>query len=363
MGVPYFQIKDTLEKAGTTTFSSHFALYRDISRRVFSVMREELDEIEQYSVDEAFFTVSDDPLTVAKKVKERVEQLVGIPVSVGVAATKTQAKYANEMAKKGAGVVVLPNDDFNALAPDIPLSEIWGVGGKSELKYKAHQIYSVQDLLRADQARIGRIFGVNGLRLQQELQGISVLALEEISSPHHSVMSSRSFRNETIALPVLEDAVAYHVRHAAADIRRAGQVAMAMRVSIRPSRHGDYVLRGGSKEAVFTVPTNDTIELVRTAYELLQDIYEPGVPYKKAGIVLLGLQPAGGEQTQLFQTETTPAATAELLSAIDKINTKSGKELVQVGSQLRTPDWQSRVDARSPAYTTRWSDIATVQAK
>lgn len=362
MGVPYFQIKDILKKADATTFSSHFALYRDISRRVFAVMREELQTIEQYSIDEAFFVVEKDPEQVARRVKAAVERQVGIPVSVGVAHSKTQAKYANTVAKKTGGVCVLDEQSWQSLTNNIPLSTLWGVGGRLEIQYKSHNLFTVADLLAADPARIAQIFGVGGVRLRQELQGRSVFHLHAKAEPQKSIMSSRSFKDTTDDKAVLADAVAYHVRHAVADLRSMGLQARAIRVSIQPSRHGDFVLRGGSFEAVLPIATDDTFVLLRAANDLLEHLFESGVPYKKAGITLTQITPASNEQVSLFE-DMVKHRTQSLMPLIDAINSKRGSEVVLFGSRLRTQSWQSRTDVRSPAYTTRWKDIAGVTAK
>lgn len=362
MGVPYFEIKDTLKKASATTFSSHFALYRDISRRVFTVMQNELHLIEQYSIDEAFFALDNQAEETAWRVKKAVEQQVGIPVSIGLAATKTQAKHASSLAKKSGGVCVLKDADWQALAPNIQLANIWGVGGKLGMKYKAHKLITVEDLLQADSARIANIFGVVGVRLQQELAGQSVLKFHQKTEPQQSLMSTRSFKNTTTDISVLADAIAYHVRHAAADLRSQKQEASLLRVSILPSRHGDFLLRGGTKEVIFNTPTSDTLVFLQAAKTALEDLYEPAVPYKKAGITLAGLRPIGSSQGQLFSTRPTNKS-GVLMEVIDKLNGRTGRELVVCGSRLQTNHWQSRSESCSPAYTTRWSDIIKVQAE
>jgi DNA polymerase V len=363
MGVPYFQIKDTLQKAGTAVFSSHFALYRDVSRRVFSVMREEIDMVQQYSVDEAFFALNEFPEATAWRVKHAVEKRVGIPVSLGIAHTKTQAKYANSVAKKTTGVHVLSAKEWNQSVVGILLSSIWGVGGRLELQYKKHGLTTVGQFLACDRERIARLFGVVGVRLYDELSGRMVLSLENTQEPQKSLMNSRSFKNETTEYAVVADAVAYHVRHAMADLRAMQMKTSSIRVSIRPSRHGDFMLRGGSKEAVLPTPTDDTFVALRIAEQLTEELFEPGVSYKKAGVVLNQFTPAESGQIALFHTETAVQnKTQPLMSILDAINLKSDREALVLGSRLRTKAWQARVDARSPAYTTRWSDIAEAKA-
>lgn len=361
MGVPYFQIKDMVKKHDITVFSSHFSLYRDVSRRVFAVMRAELPMVEQYSIDEAFFRLDGDSEMVAKHLKATVEQSVGIPVSVGVAPTKTLAKLANAKAKKASGIHVIDIATLPEFASSTPLAAIWGVGGKLELRYKQHGMLTVADLIAADSARIEKLFGVTGRRLQKELQGISALPLQPKHEPQRSIMSSRSFPKTTADCAILADAIAYHVRHAAADLRAQSQLAARLAVAIRPSRHGDFLLRGGSKEVLLAAPTNDTFVLLKAAHDLLIELFEAGVPYKKAGVILSGLCPAGGGEQSLFESSPHEEQNP-LLSIVDELNKKKGKEIVLLGSHLSTAKWQSRADVRSPAYTTQWNEIAVVKA-
>ena len=360
MGVPYFKIKDTLKDIDATTFSSHFALYRDISRRVFAVMREELGTVEQYSIDEAFFISGDKPDDTAWRIKQAVERQVGIPVSVGLASTKTQAKYANTVAKKTSGVYVLNTKDWQARMADIQLRDIWGVGGNLEIRYKGHGLHTVQDLLKADTSRVARIFGVGGMRLRQELAGEATISLSSRSEPQKSILSSRSFRATTTDFSVLADAIAYHVRHAVADLRSMQLEATLLRVAISPSRYGDFLLRGGAKEVILSVPSNDTIEFLTIANELLVELFEVGVPYKKAGITLARFSPEGTKQSGLFSEESKD--NKDLLKTIDTLNQKADRELILFGSRLRSNDSQSRSESRSPAYTTQWSDVAVANA-
>jgi len=363
MGIPYFQIKDILKDIEAVRFSSHFALYRDISRRVFEVMRGELNDVEQYSVDEAFFKISGDKEAVEKKIrilKDRVEQLVGIPVSVGVAASKTQAKYASSVAKKTAGICVLDQTEWGRRIATINLRDIWGVGGKSALEYKKHHVLTVADLLQADPARIERLFGVVGMRLRLELQGVSASGFSRRLDVQKSIMSSRSFHKTTTELEVLKDAVAYHVREAAEDLRTMGVKTACLQVSLLPSRHGDFVLQGGTAK-VLLPPTNDTFVLLAAAQGLVEQLFRSAVPYKKAGILLSDFTPETVVQASLFSDGREEPA-SDLMPLIDAINQRSGHGTILLGSRLKSSAWQSSIEARSPAYTTKWTELATVKA-
>ena len=361
MGVPYFQVKDTLQKAKTAVFSSQFTLYRDISRRVFTVVQQEVSCMQQYSIDEAFFTYTgDESEAFARQLKTRVEQVVGIPVSIGVAASKTQAKYASTLAKRQGGVRVVDNSEFTALAKDIPLGEIWGVGVGRVRAFQAHDLHMVADLLQADTARVAKVFGVEGERLQYELLGRAVLLVTPERALQKSIMSSRSFKTSTTDKSVVADALAYHVRHAVADLRAQGQVADTLRIQIRPSRHGDFAFQGGGADAVLLSATDDTFVFLDQAKRLLEQIWRPGVPYQKAGILLSGLRLKEQVVPSLFGAEQNDKR-KRLLQSIDALNSRYGDDMVRLGSVLHEPAWQAKRDKLSPAYTTRWSDVPVVR--
>jgi len=362
MGVPYFQIKDTLQQAGAVVFSGHIAMYRDISRRVFEVVRQEIDTVEQYSVDEAFFVVpqESDPYELIAKLKLRVEQLTGIPISIGVAASKTQAKFASTIAKKTGGLFVCDTDQWGSRTAELRLEQIWGVGAGMARKFKSHGITTVAELLATDPSRVRVCFGVVGARLQAELGGVVISPVEPKRLLQKSLMNSRSFSKTTQDSSILADAAAYHARQIAAELRSMGAVCSAVRLTLSTSRHGDFCLRGGSLERLFDTPTSDTLELVSVAEELLTSLYEAGVPYHKVGVSVAGISLHQPAAATLFGESTIDRSS--LMQALDQLNTRSGRELITVGSRLRTAQWQSKSDSRSPAYTTRWNDLAVVSA-
>jgi len=362
MGVPYFQIKDTLQKAKAVVFSGHIALYRDISRRVFEVVRQEVDTMEQYSIDEAFFCIPADvdAHQYIAHIKDTVEQLIGIPISIGVAASKTQAKYASTIAKKTGGLHVVDAAQWQQLVPDIRIEQIWGVGAGLARKCKQHGIVTVADMLQLDTARVDAVFGVVGRRLQSELAGVIASPVESKRLLQKSLMNSRSFSKTTQDIAILADAAAYHTRQIAAELRSMGAACTVLRLSIRTSRHGDFFLRGGSKEVMFQAPTADTFELINTAEKLLQELYEANVPYQKVGVQVGGILLQDDKPATLF-ADTKPDTKA-LLQAMDALNVSAGRELLTVGSRLRTDAWKAKSETRSPAYTTRWKEVVVVSA-
>lgn len=364
MGVPFFQIKDIIKDIDATTFSSHFALYRDVSRRVFEVMRKELETVEQYSVDEAFFQIrgsQNDVLIKIRQLKDRVEREVGIPVSVGVSLSKTQAKYASSVAKKTGGLCILTKDEWNVRAAEIPLSSLWGVGLRSAEAYKKQGLQTVAQLITLEQRQIKSLFGVVGERLWQELQGIPAVTLSRRLEHQKSILHSRSFKVTTTDIAVLKDAVSYHVTEAAEDLRSMNLKASFLQVSLGTSRHGDFLLQGGSAQQILSIPTDDSFVLLKAAMDLVDTLYRPGVPYKKAGFLLTQFTPKSVGQLSIF-TEEHDQKTATLMPVIDALNREMGKGSIVLGSRLQAQKWQSSRESKSPAYTTDWSEIKSVKA-
>ncbi len=319
--------------------------------------------MEIYSIDEAFFCFEADSdqvaTAVAQRLKEAVEQAVGIPVSVGVSDTKTRAKLVNDTAKKSGGIAVAAGEGFVTQYRDRPLRDIWGVGRQLQIRYERGRIFTVGDLLAAPVASIQTLTQIVGRRLQAELGGQVIYPVTTgTSALPQSCMSTRSFRNKTNDWHVIADACAYHVRQVMADLRDQDLCASTLSVLLYTSRHGDYSFRGGSAACPLTLPTDSTIEAIKIALEQLATLYEPGVPYTKTGVVAGGLMPKAMVPGTLFASQSTPM----LDELMDSINNRFGRETVMIGHYEKTPTWTARRDLVSPAYTTQWSAVPHVRA-
>ena len=366
MGVPFFQIKDIIKDIDITTFSTHFTLYRDISTRVFNIVKRELEDVQIYSVDEAFFTILGDEEEVATHlsvIKDKIEKESGIPVSIGVAASKTLAKYASKQAKKTGGLKILPLAEWNEITTSVQLEALWGVGGKTAASFRERGLHTVHDLLRLEERQVKANFGVHGVRLWYEVAGIN--AIETVArggEGQKSILHSRSFKTTSSDIFVLHDAVAYHVREAAKELRQLGVVAGSLQVYLGTSRHSDFFLKGGAKQVFLTPPTADTFVLLKEAKRLTEELFEAGIPYKKAGILLSDFIKEEYVSGSLFFEEKS-TKTSALSKALDGINLRlTGGAKVLLGSHLKQDVWQSSSVSKSPAYTTDWKDIATVKA-
>lgn len=364
MGVPYFQVKDSLTALKTTCFSSNLTLYRDISRRVFEAMREELAEIEVYSIDEAFFcfrnVTKEESTMLALKLKDKVEQQIGIPVSIGLGPSKTIAKYANDRAKKTTGVAAFDKAVWLDATGNIPLGEIWGVGLKTAHRFRDHQLFTVADYLSVDSSRCQALFGVVGMRLAAELSG-NVIPFSITTTPQKSIVSSRSFKTISTDKSVIKDALSYHISEIASELRTLRQKAKYIRIFILPSRHGDFLLQGASVELSLESPLNDTLALLKVAHGLLESVFVAHVPYQKVGVAVGSFVPETVEQLDLFGAGQ-PMSSGVLMSVVDTLNHKFGHETLKLGSRLQGATWKAKAELRSPGYTTKWTDIKTVKA-
>jgi DNA polymerase V len=365
MGVPYFQIKDIMSEIGGVTFSSHFALYRDISRRVFEVVRRHFPDLEEYSIDECFFAFdSDNPESVALSLKCEVEKQIGIPVSVGVALSKTQAKYMNTVAKRTNGIAVLNANMWNQTVSEIRLSEIWGVGVNRARKFSENGIVVVSDLLALTESDTGRLFGLEGVRLRGELKGEKILTLKSQRPPQKSIINSRSFSESTTEFMAVSEAIKFHLYQGVADLNQMQLLATSLRVMISPSRYSDFALQGSSKEASLIEPTADLLVLQKVALSLLKEVYQTAIPYKKAGVILNGLVSNKLQTKSLFTTELgeQDKISSGVSEMIIEINRKHHRGLIRLGATaFSQTSWQSRRQAVSPAYTTNWTDLKIVR--
>ena len=364
MGVPYFQIKDTLREINAVSFSTHFALYRDISRRVFDVVREHFDTVEQYSIDECFFSFeSDSPEELLAGLKATVEQVVGIPVSVGASSSKTRAKYVNGIAKKTTGIAVWGENEWLAKSSDISLYEIWGVGKGRMDVFKKHGLKTVADFCALEERMVSKLFGVEGSRLYHELHGRCADGVKRSVVAQKSIMNTRSFANTTTDIQVLRDALLYHLHQGVKDLENMNLLAQNIRVLILPSRHGDYVLQGSSLDYSCSA-TKDLFVLEEIVMKLLSECYRPGVPYKKAGVIISNLVSPASQTESLFAADAKAQNTKAASEAMFAINKKHGADLLQLGRlSTKAASFGSKKELLSPAYTTNWTQLRTVLAK
>lgn len=363
MGVPYFQVKDICQKAGAVLFSSNFTLYRDISARVMRTLENEVGVCDIYSIDEAFFHIADDA-TEAEilLIRARIMKNVGLPVSIGVASNKTLAKQASVIAKKGTGACILTKEKWLERTQMTSCGSIWGIGRQMVTTLRGMDVSTVAEFMALDRSIVRKVLGVQGDRIYLELHGESVHTLGQNSKDiQQSIMSTRSFEKTTSKLSELESAIGYHISFASEKLREKKLVASKLYVQILPSRHGDFALRRGSSDITLSIPTADTQTLLTEALTQVRTMFDPEVPYKKAGVVLGGLMPASYITNTLFETPIPQESPKNIDTITDALNLKFGSGTIRSGVVLQSGA-RTRASLRSKDYTTSWKDIPSVRA-
>ena len=374
IGTPYFKCKNALESVGAKVFSSNYRLYGDLSRRIMKILTE-FGNIEVYSIDEAFLDLShyqpDRLEHIARQIKQKVEQCTGVPVSIGVAKTKTLAKAASEITKKDyrnnnkfGGVLVLDSrDDMDKLLESVEIQDVWGIGRSFSRQLQNHSIFNAKHLKYMDLDWVKHKLGLNGLHVAQELRGIKIFENKYLADPRKGIMSSRSFGNPITDLKDLKQAISNFIARASHKLRSQKLVPKFMYVYIVTGRfdRGNYY-RGGLSQRL-PISTNFTPELVKQAEILLEKIFKIGLKYKKAGVVFYDLGPENSVQLNLFEKNTAISPkNHKIMEITDKINQKYGQNTLKVASQgiSQSKFWESKNTMRSRSFTTSWSELLEV---
>ncbi len=372
MGAPWFKVRELAEKRGVVALSSNYALYGDMSGRVMSVLAEHVPVLEVYSIDESFLDISTlpgDMLTEwGRELRATVRQWTGIPVSVGMASTKTLAKLANSLSKTSPrlqGVLDLTQNPrwLDAALHKTAVGDVWGIGRRWAKRLTDVGVHTAADLRDADTDLIRRHIGICGVRTQQELRGDAVLELDHAPEPRKSCCCSRSFGKAVGDYGQVRDAVSAFAGRAARKIRDERLVSGCVQVFIRTSPFRNTAPQYSNSTTVPLSPaTAATPAILDAALRGLSAIWRDGYAYAKAGVILLDLIPAGTEIRDLF-TPMPPTHHAPLMQAMDALNDRYGRETLHFGLAAAQKDWVSHQDQRTPSYTTRWQDIPSVRVE
>lgn len=370
MGVPLYQIKGLVEKEGVVCFSSNFSLYGDLSDRVMSMIRRHTSRFEQYSVDECFFSIDHIP---AERQKAYCEQLVkdirrgvGIPVSIGIASSKTLAKVASKYAKKYRGyrgVCEIRTEEQRVKAlSEYEIGDVWGIGRRAKAKLQAAGIRTALQFAEKSAAFARNMLHKPGLLTWQELQGQDVIDITQLPMKQ-SITTSRTFASAITDQTLLEEQIANFCAHCARQLRTQQSVAQQIYVYAHTSAFRTDIEQHYLSELVtLPVATANNQELISYALAAFRRAYRPGVQYKKAGVVLLKIMPETAVIPDLFD-EKDRAKDKRLQRVLDHIDDRHGKRAVILGSQMPAsePTEVYRTEHKSPLYTTDLRDIITVK--
>ena len=366
MGTPLFKCRDLCRRHQVQIFSSNYTLYGDMSRRVVECLEHFTPDVEVYSIDEAFLRLDKlpgCPTQRAHRLRTSVGRWTGIPVSVGLATTKTLAKVANRLAKntpKGVCDLADPQERDEALT-QLQVDQVWGIGPRYKALLNRHGITTALQLSRAPEPWIQRHMTVVGRRLVRELRGISCLSLDQAPAAKKAISRSRSFGRPVRDFDQLTEALATRVAEAARALRQQKSVAAHLQIHIETSPFaGPYYARAIT--ARLDSPTAATPQLSRCARLALERIFKPGYTYKRAGVLLSGIQPQQTVQLNLFNPAYYDGRQRQLMAAVDQINSRFGRSALRFAAQGLAQPWAMRQDQRSPRFTTNWDELAVVRA-
>ena len=366
MGTPLFQARALIEAHNIQVFSSNYSLYGDISQRVMQTLEELCPRVEIYSIDEAFLDLSGFPSLAAsgRKIKATVYQHVGIPVSIGMAPTKTLAKLANQAAKtyRATGGVVDLSDRQRQqrLLQLVPVAKVWGIGRRHSRSLEKLGINTAYDLSRMHLKFARQRFSIVMERTVRELNGEACIDLEEVTPAKQQIVCSRSFGEKIDSYGPLREALCEFTARALEKLRGEQQRATTLTVFIRTSPF-DTRSPCYSQTATGSLPqaSSDTRDFLQLASRLFDSIWAAGYRYAKAGVMLADFSPAGQIQYSLFEPQCDTRQSDQLMSTVDRIN-HQGIGKVWWGGQKPERDWFMTQANRSPAYTTRWDAMPRV---
>lgn len=369
MGAPSFQWERFFVENKVQVFSSNYALYGDLSNRVMQTLATFTPNIEIYSIDESFLDVSKMPyldlFEYAKEIKATVYKNVGIPVSIGIAPSKTLAKMANRFTKKNSpevGVWALPDQAaIDTILEKTKVGDIWGIGAKHSAFLKIKGINTALELSKMPDDWVRTNLSVVGLRLVHELRGIPCIEFEDTPPAKQCICTSRSFGTMLTRLDELKQAVSTHASACAAKLRKQNSCTGLIHVFINTNIHRlDQEQYSRSISIKINVETNDTSEIIKYAMLALQRIYKNGYSYKKAGVIVMEIVPETQIQHSLFDTVNREKQN-NLMKVFDGINLGMGKNTVKFAVQGNGKKWKLKQERLSPCYTTRMAEILKVK--
>lgn len=366
MGEPVFKVRELLKQHRITACSSNYVLYGDMSRRIMSTLQRFSPEIEIYSIDEAFLNLSSvAPHYLTEYIREIARyttRATGIPVSIGVASTKTLAKAANHYAKhhpETRNVWIIQDESSRIrLLRNTEISEVWGIGRRLTRFLNQKNIFSAYDLSQQSALWVRRHLTVTGLRTWEELHGHSCINLEDDHAAKKQICTSRCFGEYLSAYEPISEAVATFATRCAEKLRAQNSCAVTLMVYLQTESPYRFI----NQLVELPTPTQSNPELVTQALLALRKIHNPLLRYRKAGVIITEITPRQGIQGNLFHPADT-IRQHRLMKAIDTINHIHGRDAVRLAAQGYQSSWQMKRTLLSPRYSTNLNEIITINAK
>lgn len=365
MGEPYFKVKELCEKNGVAVFSANFALYTNISDRVMRTLINFAPVVEVYSVDEAFLDLTGIQGNIeeyCKEIRETVLRNVGIPVSIGIASTKTLSKVANKIAKnydKLGGVFHLSSKERTEWSLEkTKVEDIWGIGRRSSEKLNSLGVYNAKQFRDyKNERQVQKIFTKVGRRTQDELRGKCCHELNTVVEKKKEIISSRTFGSPVFDLKSLRESIANYATLACEKLRGQESVCASIEVVVRTNPYKDVSQYYAAQGHRFNCHTNDTRTLIKYAWQVLDELYQQGFEYKKGMVRISGIRDEDQCQLSLFEKSDMDKS-KKLMEVIDRINRREGPQTIKsMACGVDNRAWKMRQDMKSPRYVTGWNSL------
>lgn len=369
MGVPAYQIKNEIERYGIGVFSSNYTLYGDMSNRVMTMLSSYSPNIEVYSIDECFLDFSGFERYDLKEYGEDIVRAVtkgtGIPVSMGIAPTKTLAKVANKFAKKYKGykgVCIIDTEEKRIEAlKRTEIGDVWGIGHRYTKRLALYGVSTAYDFAQMPKAWVRQQMTVVGERTWKELNGEPCIDLELVTPDKKQICTSRAFGEAISEIEGLEEAVSSYASICAGKLRKQRSCAQALMVFIHTNNFREDQPQYFQNCVVkLPVPTNNTPEIVHYALIALRNIYRKGYFFKKAGVIIIDIVPDSAIQQNLFDNVDRERQ-KKLMKVVDRLNSGFNRNNLTLAVQGGRRKWKLKQELLSPCYTTRLSDIINIK--
>ncbi len=371
MGAPLHTCQSLCKQHQIQILSSNYALYGDMSQRVMSILKSECQTVEIYSIDEAFFKLSCSSIEKAELfahyLRHKIKQWTGIPVSIGIAKTKTLAKMANQIAKTqtSQGIFsLIETNCIEAVLDSFRIQDIWGVGRQWAEQLQLLNLHTAKQLRDSDARVLRRRFSVVIERIIYELRAISCLKIEDIT-PKRSICASRSFGHLITTVSSLEEAISEYAARACQKLRAQNSKAQAFSIFLRtnkfrrqdPQHHDSLYIP-------LIYPSHDTRLIISLARGAIRQLFRTGYAYKKAGIVLHELTNENIQQQDLIHSADAQKTnqSTQLMHLMDLTNQRFGRRTLFILGQGTKQPWQMKSEKRSPRYTSNWNELPIAYA-
>ena len=370
MGEPAYKLTELIESNQVVVFSSNYVLYGDMSHRVMSTIALFAPDMEIYSIDEAFLLLDGfeniDLKEFGEKVVRTTTRNTGIPVSLGIAPTKTLAKVANKFAKKYKnykGVCIIDTDEKREKALKLTeIGEVWGIGRQYAKKLQYYSVNTAWDFTQRTKSWVRHLLGVVGERTWMELRGTPCIEMDR-STTKKSICTSRSFGERLTELAPISEAVSNFAASCAEKLRHQHSMASVILVFIQTNPHATNQAQYCNQTVMqLPVPTNDTTELINFALRGLNSIFKDGYRFKKAGVIVSEIVPERPLQSDLFDTRDRQKFN-RIMRVMDSLNDSYGKQKVKIAAQGFDRKWKLKNEKLSPCYSTNLGDVVEVKAE